>query len=129
MKLFVVIVLGVFASFALTILSEQLVFGLISKGARLPFAELGVVNPLIALIVGTLAGLFMKNKTRVAAALSLAPWTVWLVLATNGSHSTVSRWATLIVIGLLYLALGIGAAIFVGGRMAHTSARGSHSPS
>jgi hypothetical protein len=129
MKLFIVIVLGVFASFALTILSEQLVFGLMSKGARLPFAELVVINPLIAIIVGILAGLLSRGNARLAAAWSLAPWIVWLVLATNGMHSTVFRWATTIATGLLYLAAGIGAAVFVAGRMANSSTKDSHSPS
>jgi len=126
MKLFVVIVLGVLASFALTILAEQIVFSSMPKSARLLFPELLVV----AVTVGALVGLMGRHKARIAAALSLAPWAVWLILATNGSQSTVSRWVTTIAVVSVYFALGIGAAALVGGRMARSAARGGgRSPS
>jgi len=125
MKLFLVIALGVFASFALTILGEQIVFGSMSQSARLLFPELLVV----ALVVGALVGLVARHKARIAAALSLAPWAVWLVIATNAGHSTISRWVTTITVVSVCFALGIGAAAFVSGRMARSAARGSQSPS
>ena len=125
MKLFVVIVFGVFASFALTILSEQILFSSMATSVRLLFPEF----PVVALTVGVLVGLLVREKARVAAALSLAPWSVWLIVASNGSHSTVSRWVTTIAVVSVCFALGVGAAAFVGGRMARSAARGGRSPS
>jgi hypothetical protein len=119
MRLAVVILVGVLASFALTILGEQIVVGLMDEGIGIPFIEF----PLIPLIVGILVGLFMKNNSGIAAALSLAPWAVWLIFASNGTHSTVWHWAiTAIIVGLC-LAIGIGAAVLVGARMANFAAR------
>ena len=125
MKLFFVIALGVFASFALTILGEQMIFGSMSQRARLLFPELLVVT----LVVGVLVGLIARHKAGIAAALSLAPWAVWLVIATNAGHSTVSRWATTTAVVSVYFALGVGAAALVGRRMARYAAKGGHSPS
>jgi hypothetical protein len=125
MKFFSVIVLGVFASFALTILGEQILFSSATPSVRLLFPEF----PVVALTVGILVGLIVREKARVAAALSLVPWTVWLIVATNGKDSTVSRWVTTTAIALVCSALGIGAAAFVGGRMARSAARHGGSPS
>lgn len=119
MKMIAAIVSGIVASFGLTILGEYLVVNFM--GNR--FLELGVLFPLIALTVGVFVGLVIRNKTRVAAALSLAPWAVWLVFATNVPHSSVSRWATTVLVAAIYLVLGIGAAAFVAGRMAYSAAR------
>jgi len=74
MKLLVSIVLGVFASFGLTILGEMIVIRSIRMGAHLPFAELAVGGPLVALTAGSLIGLIAKERSRIAAALGLAPW-------------------------------------------------------
>jgi hypothetical protein len=129
MKLLVAIVLGVFASFGLTILGELIVIRSITMGAHLPFAELAVGGPLVALTVGSLIGLIAKERARVAAALGLAPWIAFLLIGTGRGHSAVSWWAILIAAASIYLALGIGAAAFVGGRMARSAAKGSQSPS
>ena len=118
MKLVVVVILGVFASFALTILSEQILFSSMTASVRLLFLEF----PLVALTVGALVGLLVREKARLAAALSLAPWAVWLIVATNESHSTVLHWVTTIAVVSVCFALGIGAAAFVGGRMMARSA-------
>ena len=53
MKLFLVIVLGVFASFFLTILGEHILFSLATPSVRLLFPEF----PIVALTVGVLMGL------------------------------------------------------------------------
>jgi hypothetical protein len=116
MKLVVAVILGVFASFPLTILGEQIVFYSMSQRVRILFPELLVV----ALIVGALVGLVVRDKARIAAALSLAPWAVWLVLATNAGHSTVSRWIMTTAVVSVYFALGVGAAALVGRRMARS---------
>jgi hypothetical protein len=125
MKLFFIVVLGVLASFALTILGEQILFSSATPSARLLFPEF----PVIALIVGVLIGLMAREKARVAAAFALAPWSIWLIVATNGSHSTVSRWVTTIAVILVCFVLGIGAATFVDGRLARFALRGGGSPS
>lgn len=129
MRLLVAVILGVFASFGLTILGELIVIRSITMGAHLPFAELAVGGPLVALTVGSLIGLIVKERARVAAALGLAPWIAVLLIVTGRGHSGLSWWAILIAAASIYLALGIGAAAFVGGRMAHSSTRGAHSPS
>jgi hypothetical protein len=125
MKSFFVIVLGVFASFALTILGEQILFSSASPSVRLLFPEF----PAVALTVGVLIGLIVREKARVAAASALAPWSIWLIVTTNGNHSTVSRWVTTIAVISVCFALGIGAAAFVGSRLARSAAQGSRSPS
>lgn len=120
MKLFLGIVLGMLASFVLTILGEVVVFsGSMPKGVRLLFLEF----PVVALAVGTLVAIIVRDKARVAAALSLIPWTIWLIVATNGSHSTVSRWVTTIAVVSVCFALGVGAAAFVSGRLSRAGTR------
>ena len=125
MKLFLVIVLGVFASFALTILGEQILFSSATPSVRLLFPEF----PVVALTVGVLMGVLVKEKARVAAAFALAPWSIWLIVGTNGSHSTVSRWVTTIAVILVCFAMGIGSATLVGSRLGRLAAPTNRSPS
>jgi hypothetical protein len=129
MRLLVAVFLGVFASFGLTIFGELIVLRSIAMGAHLPFAELAVGGPLVAVTVGSLIGLIAKERARVAAALGLSPWIAVLLIGTSRGHSGLSWWAILIAAVSIYLALGIGAAAFVGGRMARASAGGTRSPS
>ena len=111
--LFLAVVLGIVASFGLTILSEVVLFSSwMPKSARLLFAEF----PVVAVVVGILVGFIAKERARVAAGLSLAPWAAWLIVATNWTHSTISRWATTVIVISLCVALGICAAHFVGRR-------------
>lgn len=123
MKKLIVVVLGVFASFALTILSARILFRFASNDAALRFGVRYVSSPLIALAVGALVGLAIRDKARAVAALSLAPWALWIVLTTNWSVATLSQMAMTIVSAVVYLALGISAAVFVGGRMARSGTR------
>jgi hypothetical protein len=125
MKLFFVIVLGVFASFALTILGEQILFSSGIPSFRFLFPEF----PVVAVTVGVLIGLIAREKARVAAAFALAPWSIWLIVATNGNHSPVSRWVTTIAVISVCFVLGIGAAALVSGRLARIAVRASRSPS
>ena len=67
--------------------------------------------PLITMLVEILVGLVEKNKTSLAAILSLAPWGVSMVLGANKSHSGGSTWLTTIVLVSIYWGIGIGAAI------------------
>jgi hypothetical protein len=115
MKLVAAVLLGVFATFTLTIAFEAGVINfLFAKGVWLPFAELAVGGPLVALIVGSLIGLIAKERARVAAVLGFAPWITWLVIEVGFGHW--SRWPIVVVISALYLAVGIGVAGLVGGR-------------
>ena len=125
MRMIAAIVFGVVLSFGLTIFGEYVVVNAMSNR----FLGVGVLCPSIALIVGASAGLANRSKARIAAALSLAPWTVWLVIATNAGHSTVSRWVTTTALVSVCLALGVGAAALVGRRMNRSTMKGSKSPS
>jgi hypothetical protein len=119
MKLFLAVLLGIFASFGLTILAELVLFtGSIPKSARLFFPEF----PAVTVTVGVLIGLIVRGKPQTAAALSLIPWTVWLVLATNGKHSSVSRWLITVVIVSIYSAIGVGASVLAA-RMARATSK------
>lgn len=125
MKLFLVICLGIVASFGLTVLAELLWF---SAGARTVWH----VYPqffCIPVIVGVGVGFAVKSRAGWAAALSLAPWAVWLVVGVNAGHSSASRWATTMALVFSYFALGVGAAVLLGRRMAHSTSSGSQSPS
>ena len=110
MKLFLTVLLGIFASFALTILAELLLFSSsIPSTARLLLPEF----PVVTASVGILVGLIIRDKARIAAVLSLTPWTVWLIIATNWNHSSVSRWLITVVLVSIYSAVGVGAAVLV----------------
>ncbi len=91
MKKLIVVVLGVLASFVLTILSARILFRFATNDAALRFAVRYVSSPLIALAVGALVGLAIRDKARVVAALSLTPWALWIVLTTNWSVATLSQ--------------------------------------
>jgi hypothetical protein len=110
MKLFFTVLLGIFASFALTILAELLLFSSsISNTARLLFPEF----PVVTALVGILVGLIIRDKARIAALLSLTPWTVSMIVGTNWNHSSVSRWLVTVVVVSIYSAVGVGAAVLV----------------
>jgi hypothetical protein len=128
MKLSVAVVLGVLASFGLTILGELAVIRSRAMGTHLPFAELAVGGPFVALTVGAFIGLIAKERARVAAALGLAPWIAVLLIGAGRGHSGFSWWTILITATSIYLALGIAAAALVGRRMVRASSGGSHSP-
>lgn len=123
MKLFLVIGLGIIASFGLTVLAE---FFWLSSGAKTVWH----VYPeffFIPMIVGAGVGFTARRKAVLAAALSLAPWAVWLVVGVNAS--TTSCWAITIALVSVYFAVGVGAAALVGRRMVRSVARSSQSPS
>jgi len=110
MRLFLAVLLGIFASFALTILAELLLFSSsIPSTARLVFPEF----PVVTVSVGILVGLIVRDKARIAAVLSLTPWTVWLIIGTNRNHSSVSRWLITLAVVSIYSAVGVGAAVLV----------------
>src|ERR1700694_24876 len=88
MKLLLAIVLGIVASFGLTILSELIWFSSATNKVWRLYPEFFGV----AVIVGALVGLTARKQARVAAALSLTPWCVSLVVGANGGQ-TSSRWA------------------------------------
>jgi hypothetical protein len=124
MKLFLVVGLGIVASFGLTVLAE---FLWLNSGNGIWH-----VHPeffCIPLIVGAGVGLALSRRAVVAAALSLAPWSVTMIVGANAGHSTMSRWAITIAVVSAYFALGIGAAALVGRVMARYVAKGGQSPS
>ncbi len=121
MKLFLVVALGIVASFGLTILAELVRFNSTST-AHWWFHP---AFPGVTVIVGAIVGLASGRQARLAAALSLAPWAVWLVVGVNGGHSTALRWATTIALVSVHFALGVGAAVLA----AHAMAKRSQPPS
>jgi hypothetical protein len=125
MRMVAAVLLGVFATFGLTIVGEFFVMNLLAKGARLPFAELVVGCPLIALVVGSLIGLVAKEKALVAAVLGIAPWVIFLVAGAGQGRMATSWWVIMLVAASIYLGLGIAAAALVGGRMVHSAALNS----
>lgn len=125
MKLFFVIGLGIIASFGLTIVAEFLWLNSANNGIWHVRPEFFCV----AMIVGAGVGLAARRQAVLAAALSLAPWAMWLIIGVNAGHSTASRWATTIALVSVYFALGVVVAALVGRRMTRSVAKGSQSPS
>lgn len=121
MKLVAAVLVGVLATFGFTIVGEFVAMNLRNKGTHLPFAELAVGCPLIALMVGSLIGLIAKEKAKVAAALGIAPWVIFLMLGAGRGHTTASWWVIMLAVASIYLALGIAAATLVGGRMVRSA--------
>jgi len=117
MKLVAAVLLGVLLTFALTALGELAAMSLRDGSVHLPYFEAAVLFPLTALIVGCLIGLIAKNRARLAAILGLAPWVVYSLLATGRGHVAFSWWLILIILTSIYWGLGVGAAVFVSGRM------------
>lgn len=127
MKLFFVIGLGIIASFGLTVLAEFLWLNSANSANGIWH-----VHPeffCIPVIVGVAVALAISRRAVVAAALSLAPWSVTMIVGANAGHSTMSRWAITIALVSAYFALGIGTAALVGRVMARYVAKGGQSPS
>jgi|SRR5215472_3807580 len=117
MKLVFTVMLGIFASFAVTVLAEWLLIYSAPRAVLHVYPEF----PIVAISVGALVGLIERNKTSIAAALSLAPWSVFMIVGTNRNCSCPSKWLITIVLFTIYSAVGVGAAIlaarFVRGRV------------
>jgi hypothetical protein len=120
MKLFLIVGLGVIASFGLTILAEFLWLTSASSGIWHIRPEFFGVP----IIVGAGVGLAARKQAGLAAVLALAPWALWLLMAVNARHSTAARWATTIILVAVYFMVGLGAAILVGRRMTRSVAKG-----
>ena len=117
MKTFLGVFLGAVLSFGLTILSARILFSLVSSDSTLRLVVTYVSSPLIAIAVGAFVGLLAREKARLAATLSLIPWTLWLILTTNWNQASSSEIAITIIRAAAYLILGIVAAAFVNGRI------------
>lgn len=109
MKLFLVIVLGIIASFGLTVLAEFLWFSSSAKAVWHIYPEFFC----IPVIVGASVALAARRQAGFAAALSLAPWSVTMIVGANPGHSRVSLWAITIALVSVYFAFGVGAAVLV----------------
>jgi len=118
-RFFVGIVSGVLASFALTILAEYILYTATPAIFRIFFPQLLVV----ALAVGALVGLIVRNRTKIAAGLSLAPWAIYLILAANGNHATIREWVIAVAIISIDVALAMGVAALVNARIIRSSAQ------
>jgi hypothetical protein len=118
MKKFIVIVSAACASFTLTVLSSMIVFSQVNGDAAQRFAIRYVSSPLIALLVGILVGLVIRDGAKIVAALSLAPWALWVILATDWKVASPWHKSLTIASAFVYMVVGIGAAAFVNDRMA-----------
>lgn len=108
MKLVLTVLLGIFASFAFTVFFELLLIG---TSTSLNVLHIYPQFPAITVSVGILVGLIERNKASITGVLSLAPWTVFMILGVNRNHSSASRWLITIAVVAGYSAMGIGAAI------------------
>jgi hypothetical protein len=105
LKLFLVICVGIVASFGLTVFAEVLWLNSASRVWR--------IHPeffCIPVIVGGGVGLAVSRKAKLAAALSLAPWGLTMILGANTGRPSLSHWAISIVLVSAYSMLGVGAA-------------------
>ena len=108
MKLVLTVVLGIFASFAFTILVEMLTMASLPTVTSL---HIPPELPTVTVLVGILVGIVDRHKTSITAALSLLPWSVTMILGANRGHSNASRWLITIGVVAIYSAIGIGAAM------------------
>jgi hypothetical protein len=107
MKLVLTVVLGIVASFAVTVLAEWLLLYSAPRAVLRVYPEF----PMVAVFVGVLVGLIERNKTSIAAALSLAPWSIFMILGTNRNNSCASKWLITVVLFTIYSAVGVAAAV------------------
>lgn len=117
MKKVVFVFLGSLLSFGLTILSARILFDVFNHDSTLRIAVTYGSSPLIAIAVGVFVGLTFAQRARTAACLSLAPWTLWLVLTTDWNRASSSQIAVTLLKATVYLLFGIAAAAFVSRRM------------
>ena len=111
---------GILATFGLTVVMASLAFNEHSVVSHLPFFELAVACPLIAIVVGVLIGLIAKDRAQAAAVFGMAPWVMFLVFeAGKGRHRgpAVSWWLIMLAVASVYFGLGIVAAVLTGRRM------------
>lgn len=78
-----------------------------SLGHQAPMLARYILNPVIALLVGTCVGALAKSRAGVLAALGLAPWALGFLFAQrqDALHSII-----LVLLGLLYVLIGAAAA-------------------
>jgi hypothetical protein len=119
MKLSAVLALGIFSSFILTLLGFLIATNTNYPGIVIGYGLVLILNPLVALTCGCLIGLVARGKdTARTAALGLAPWLIFLIVSVGRTHlhSSSRWWAEMLFSMAVNLSLGIGAAVFVGGR-------------
>ena len=108
------IALGVMLSFLLLVASGYLVYHIqLSTGwsePRLGSLVRYVIDPLIAIIAGSLVGALARSRAGVLAALSLIPW---VLVPLFYRRLSALHEATLIFLSCFYLLLGAGVAQFV----------------
>lgn len=124
-RLAAVIALGIIASFGLTVLAEFLWFSSGAKAIWHVYPEFFCVP----MMVGAGVGFASRRQAGLAAALSLAPWAVWLIVGVNAGHSTTLRWSTTIALVSVYFVLGVGAAVVAGRRVGRYANKRSETPS
>lgn len=116
MKFFFAVIIGALVSFTLTICSAVILYELVERSIGVRFAMWGLASPIIALVVGSLVGLLIapaRRRSQMAAAVALTPWAVWELTAMRGKGGPVVPELIAVASSVVYLALGIGAAMVV----------------
>ena len=108
MRHVVAVSVGVALSFLAIPLSGYFLYQLLESSPQSAVLARYLINPLVALLVGLFVGALSKSRAGTLAALSLGPWAfsfAW-VGRRNQAHLM-----TLIILGFLYLLLGVAAGI------------------
>ncbi len=109
MRQVMAVALGVVLSFVAVPVSGYFLYRLSdSLSNQGPVLARYLINPVVALLVGACVGALAKSRAGTLAALSLAPWA--FALPWVGRHDQ-AHLVTLIILGFLYLLLGMAAGI------------------
>ncbi len=118
MRFVVAVVIGALLSFILTICSGVVLYELVKRGVGIRFAMWGLASPVISLVVGSTISLILapdRRRSQIAAAVALAPWALWELTAMLGKGGPVVHELVAVASTVVYLTLGVGAAMVVGG--------------
>ena len=111
MKMLRAIAFGILASFVLAYLGSLVVAGLMLRHVPIHFAAFLAFWPLIVLAVGAfVGGISEPDHARFAAALSLVPGALWLLIMLNRGDQTWSSRAITIAGAVVCIALCIASA-------------------
>jgi hypothetical protein len=115
-RMLLAVLLGMCASLLLVILSAKLTASICASPVLFKFTIIAVSFPSVAVGVGASVGLVAKRWSGLAAAISLAPWVVWLIDTAERPEFAIWFKAILLTASGLYISMGIAAAVFTARR-------------
>ena len=116
-RMLLAVLWGMCASLLLAILSTQVTASVCASPALFKFTIITVSFLLVAVGVGASVGIVTRRWSGVAAAISLAPWVVWLMVdAAERPEFAIWFKAILVTASGLYISVGIAAAEFTARR-------------